>query len=1046
MKTKFPIERYAQFLVAVLFAAFVNPTAMAQTYSSDLFSAATAPASAESALSSRPEVLRERPVTIHFETLNAAIVSTPAAAGDADIDVINQSTGSTQVVLNLFADVQLPVLFDRTEGNASGSRTWIGHIEGIPYSSVTLVIKNGIMTGNIAVDDRIYQVGFAGNGVHMVREIDQSIYPPEAEPGRVDNVRDAPSSMIPETLDSTSSEGDATVLDGRATIKSMDVLVVYTTAAKNVQGGQTAIENLIDTAIAESNTGYANSGINQRLNLVHTAEVTYTESGDIQTDRDRLQNPSDGFMDNVASLRDTYHADLVTLIVDNGGGYCGIAYIMETVALTFQDHAFNVVADECATGYYSFAHELGHIMSARHDWYVDPTNLSPYSYNHAYVNETVLRRSVMAYNNDCADSGVYCTRLNWWSNPDAGPFSPWGIREGTSTTCAAGVDNPGCDADNRKTLNNTASTVANFRVRDDVVGASRPFDSTAAPNNGNAGVMFDLKAKKTTTIHGFSSVFSPAATAPRIEIYYREGSYIGHDTDASAWKLAGSANNVAVQASPAQTHIPIDLDITIPAGQTFAFYITTPDLTTYPRYRNGTTEGALFAADDALELLEGRGKSYPFGGSSFPRVFSGTVYHSYASERDLLTTNEPNNQQNGVMFDIRAKSTVTIHGFSSYVENLAGTSGWVDGMEVYYRPGTHVGFENSATGWTQLGPVHNVVSSNVFGSPVAVQNRVPIQASVTIPAGQTYAFYVTTDTSGWLGYRNGTGIGNVYASDPNIEVLEGTGKAYPFGGSFTPRVFAGTIHYEGAGWNDHIGVWRPSSHAFYLDADGSNSWTGGDVATPPFGLGADLPIIGDWNGDGSDQIGVFRPSNGRFFLDVDGSYTWTAGDVATAPFGLSTDRPVIGDWNGDGTDDIGVFRPSTGRFYLDADGSYSWSAGDVVSATFGLSTDQPVVGDWDGSGTGDIGVFRPSTGRFYLDADGSYSWNTGDIVTSPFGLSTDRPVVGDWDGNGNQQIGVFRPSTGRFYLDADGSYSWNAGDVVTAPFGLSTDLPVAGQW
>jgi hypothetical protein len=38
-----------------------------------------------------------------------------------------------------------------------------------------------------------------------------------------------------------------------------------------------------------------------------------------------------------------------------------------------------------------------------------------------------------------------------------------GVPEGTSTSCVEGVYNPNCDADNRKTLNNTAFTVANFR-------------------------------------------------------------------------------------------------------------------------------------------------------------------------------------------------------------------------------------------------------------------------------------------------------------------------------------------------------------------------------------------------------------------------------------------------------------------------------------------------------------------------------------------------------------------------------------------------------
>ncbi len=250
---------------------------------------------------------------------------------------------------------------------------------------------------------------------------------------------------------------------------------------------------------------------------------------------------------------------------------------------------------------------------------------------------------------------------------------------------------------------------------------------------------------------------------------------------------------------------------------------------------------------------------------------------------------------------------------------------------------------------------------------------------------------------------------------------------------------------------NQIGMWRPSTGRFYLDMDASRTWTVGiDAVTASFGIPSDRPVAGDWNGDGFDEVGVWRPSTGRFYLDMDGSRTWTPGvDAVTASFGVPTDRPVAGDWNGDGYDDIGVWRPSTGRFYLDADGSFTWTPGvDVITASFGIPTDHPVAGDWNKDGIDDIGVWRPSTGRFYLDKDGSRTWTTGvDAITDPFGIPTDRPVVGDWNRNGVDKIGVWRPSTGRFYLDMDGSMTWTPGvDAITASFGIATDLPVVGHW
>jgi hypothetical protein len=327
------------------------------------------------------------------------------------------------------------------------------------------------MVGNITMPRAFYQVRYAGIGIHAIHEIDQSAFPNESDP-------------IP--IESSDREWlrDEIVADDGSTI---DVMVAYTADARAAAGGTTAMNNLIDLAISETNTSYINSGIAQSLNLVHTTEVTYTESGNMGTDLSRIRNTSDGYMDNVHSLRDTYCADEVVLIVADGGGSCGIAYMMTTVSASFESWAFAVVDDGCATGYYSFGHELGHNMSAHHDWYVE-SSTSPYTYNHGYVNSANLWRTIMAYNTECSDSAVYCTRLQYWSNPNIlYGGNAMGVPEGTSTSCLTGVPNPNCDADNRRTLNNTALTVANFRQS--CAATQLPiFDGSDFNNSGAADI------------------------------------------------------------------------------------------------------------------------------------------------------------------------------------------------------------------------------------------------------------------------------------------------------------------------------------------------------------------------------------------------------------------------------------------------------------------------------------------------------------------------------------------------------------------------------
>jgi len=59
-------------------------------------------------------------------------------------------------------------------------------------------------------------------------------------------------------------------------------------------------------------------------------------------------------------------------------------------------------------------------------------------------------------------------------------------------------------------------------------------------------------------------------------------------------------------------------------------------------------------------------------------------------------------------------------------------------------------------------------------------------------------------------------------------------------------------------------------------------------------------------------------------------------------FGKSGDIPIVGDWDGDGVSDIGVFRPATGFWYLDIT-----KTGVVnTSFNFGKTGDLPQVGKW----------------------------------------------------------------------------------------------------
>lgn len=237
-----------------------------------------------------------------------------------------------------------------------------------------------------------------------------------------------------------------------------------------------------------------------------------------------------------------------------------------------------------------------------------------------------------------------------------------------------------------------------------------------------------------------------------------------------------------------------------------------------------------------------------------------------------------------------------------------------------------------------------------------------------------------------------------------------------------------------------IAVFRPGGLWFF---DSNHDWvlTAADSVFA-FGLPGDIPISGDWNGDGRLKMGVYR--NGSWFVDWNGNGIWDATDAAhVLSFGLPGDLPIMGDWNGDGRLKIGVYR--NGYWFVDWNGNGAWDATDAAHVlAFGLPGDLPVMGDWNGDGRLKIGVFR--NGLWYVDWNGNGAWDADDAAhVFSFGLPGDLPVTGDWTGDGRPKIGVFR--RGSWYVDWNGNGVWDAQDAAhIIAFGVSTDIPTPGAW
>jgi hypothetical protein len=109
-------------------------------------------------------------------------------------------------------------------------------------------------------------------------------------------------------------------------------------------------------------------------------------------------------------------------------------------------------------------------------------------------------------------------------------------------------------------------------------------------------------------------------------------------------------------------------------------------------------------------------------------------------------------------------------------------------------------------------------------------------------------------------------------------------------------------------------------------------------------------VVGDWTGSGKTRIGIFRPSTQQWILDLNGDRKigkGCKGDMCILSFGLPGDVPVVGDWNGNGSDAIGVYRPSTGEWILDYnDNGIFDGCGIDICGTFGQPSDLPAIARW----------------------------------------------------------------------------------------------------
>lgn len=283
--------------------------------------------------------------------------------------------------------------------------------------------------GLISIGPDAYLVSPLGDAASAVMKVKLANLPPDHVSGV------GPPTIPPAAPPSTGGAGDGT------TPVTIRIGIAFTPAAKVgvVDQGQSEMDAHIETILSIANLSFERSGVRIRLQLAGTLALKTNETGNFRLDVEQLENTSDGIWDDVKTWRHATRSQIVVALVAASSA-CGESYGVRTD----QTHAYAVVNYYCALANYSLAHEIGHLLGARHDEKIDPAS-EPYAYGHGFVNGDEWR-TIMAYRSDKVC--LTCGRINRWASPNV-------LYKGVPTGTAA-------RSNDARVLNENAAYVASF--------------------------------------------------------------------------------------------------------------------------------------------------------------------------------------------------------------------------------------------------------------------------------------------------------------------------------------------------------------------------------------------------------------------------------------------------------------------------------------------------------------------------------------------------------------------------------------------------------